>query len=305
MVCKTVIRRFESDCRLIFPVHQNQRKELIKRSSAFACVILATFLWSFGGILIKWVSWHPLAIAGMRSAISAVFLLFFIRKPRFTLSFAQLGGAVSLAATVILFVSATKLTTAANAVILQYTAPVYTALFGGWFLKEKTGWYDWVIITVVLGGMVLIFLERLSSGGYLGNILAVISGVVTAWLTLFLRKQKDSSPLESIILGNVLTALIGLPFMFGPRPSAAGWTGLILLGVFQLGLPFFLYTTAIKHVTALDAILVCTMEPVLNPVWVFLFLKETPGKWAILGGSVIIAAVGLRSFFSSRGKADT
>ena len=171
--------------------------------------------------------------------------------------------------------------------------------------KRKTGWYDWVIITVVLGGMVLIFLERLSSGGYLGNILAVISGVVTAWLTLFLRKQKDSSPLESIILGNVLTALIGLPFMFGPRPSAAGWTGLILLGVFQLGLPFFLYTTAIKHVTALDAILVCTMEPVLNPVWVFLFLKEVPGKWAILGGSVIIAAVGLRSFFSSRGKADT
>ncbi len=89
--------------------------------------------------------------------------------------------------------------------------------------------------------------------------------------------------------------------MFGARPSLTGWSGLILLGVLQLGLPFFLYTTAIKYVMALDAILVCTIEPVLNPVWVFLFLKEAPGRWAILGGSVIVVAVTFRSlFFSGR-----
>jgi drug/metabolite transporter (DMT)-like permease len=203
---------------------------------------------------------------------------------------------------VILFVSATKLTTAANAIILQYTAPVYTALFGGWFLNEKSWWYDWLIITAVLGGMVLIFFERLSPGGYLGNILAAASGIVTAWLTLFLRKQKKGSPLESVILGNLLTLFVGLPFMFGKGPSLYGWVGLAILGLFQLGLPFFLYTTAIKYVPALDAILLCSLEPVLNPVWVFLFLKETPGRWALLGGGVIITAVTLRAFLSGRFK---
>ena len=100
----------------------------------------------------------------------------------------------------------------------------------------------------------------------------------------------------------MLTALIGLPFMFGALPTAAGWTGLVILGVIQLGLPFYLYTNAIRSVTALDAILVCSMEPVLNPVWVFLFLKETPGRWAVIGGSMIIIAVTLRSLISSKRK---
>jgi drug/metabolite transporter (DMT)-like permease len=96
---------------------------------------------------------------------------------------------------------------------------------------------------------------------------------------------------ESVLLGNILTALIGLPFMFQGTPSSSSWIGLILLGVFQLGLSYALYTTAVKHITALEAVLIPVVEPILNPVWVFLVIGEAPGRWAFLGGAIVLAAV--------------
>ena len=113
-----------------------------ERSRAILYLILTAILWSTSGILIKMVHWHPVAIAGMRSAIAALFLVAVIRRPHFTWSFSQIGGAVAYAATVIIFVSANKLTTAANAILLQYTAPVFVALFSAWFLGERIGWLD-------------------------------------------------------------------------------------------------------------------------------------------------------------------
>ena len=265
-----------------------------ERSRAILYLILTAILWSTSGILIKMVHWHPVAIAGMRSAIAALFLVAVIRRPHFTWSFSQIGGAVAYAATVIIFVSANKLTTAANAILLQYTAPVFVALFSAWFLGERIGWLDWATVLVVMGGMALFFFDRLTAGGLWGNILAVVSGVGLASLVLFLRKQKDGSPLESILLGNVLAALAGLPFMFGPPPDATGWIGLLLLGIFQLGLTYALYAIAIKHVTALEGILIPVIEPLLNPCWVFLFLGERPGSWALAGGAVVLATVTVR-----------
>jgi len=254
----------------------------------------ASVLWSSGGLLIKWVSWSPLAIAGARSAIAAVVLLVALRHPHFSWSFAQVGGAVVYTTTVILFVVATKLTTAANAILLQYTAPVYAALFGAWFLGERVAWLDWVIIAAVLGGMTLFFLDRLTPGGLWGNICAIASGVSYAGLVTFLRKQKSGSPLESILIGNLLTALVGLPFMLQGPPGGASWVGLIFLGVFQLGLSYVLYSTAIKYITALEAILVAVVEPILNPLWVFLLIGEAPGRWALLGGTVVLIAMTVR-----------
>ncbi|MEK7477021.1 MAG: DMT family transporter [Candidatus Coatesbacteria bacterium] len=265
-----------------------------RHSRGVMMALAAGVLWSLGGLLIKWVEWNPVAIAGARSAIAAVVLLVWIRRPRFTWSATQVGAAVAYAATVIMFVSANKLTTSANAILLQYTAPVYTALFGWWFLRERVTWVDWVTVAVVLGGMFLFFLDRLTVGGLWGNILALSSGVTFAGMATLLRKQKDASPLESILLGNVLTALIGLPFMFQGGPGGSTWVGLILLGVFQLGLSYVVYVEAVKRITALEAILVTTIEPILNPLWVFLVLHEVPGPWAIVGGIVIVGAVTVR-----------
>ncbi|TEU10276.1 MAG: DMT family transporter [Anaerolineales bacterium] len=265
-----------------------------ERYKAIGFLIVTAVLWSSGGLLIKWISWNPLAIAGTRSAIAALVLLVVLRRPHLTWSSAQIGGAIAYAVTVILFVLANKLTTAANAILLQYTSPIYIALFGAWFLGERATRLDWITIFVVIGGMVLFFLDDLTTGGFWGNVCAISSGVTFACLVLFMRKQKDGSPLESIFLGNILTALVGLPFMFEAMPSASSWVGLLLSGVLQLGLSHVLYAAAIKHIAALEAILIAVIEPILNPLWVLLIMGETPGPWALLGGFIVLVSVTIR-----------
>lgn len=265
-----------------------------ERYKAISFLIVTAILWSTAGLLIKLISWNPLAIAGMRSAIAAIVLLAFLRRPHLTWSSAQIGGAVAYALTVILFVAANKLTTAANAILLQYTSPIYAALLGTWFLGEQTTRRDWITIFVVMGGMVLFFLDDLTTGGFWGNVCAISSGATFACLVLFMRKQKNESPLESILLGNILTALIGLPFIFQTMPSASSWIGLVFAGVIQLGISQILYSAAIKHVAALEAILIQTIEPILNPLWVLLVMGEAPGPWAFAGGFIVLASVTIR-----------
>jgi drug/metabolite transporter (DMT)-like permease len=136
-------------------------------------------------------------------------------------------------------------------------------------------------------------------GQYLGNILAVTAGVALAWMGMFLRKQKDDSPYESILLGNLVTVAAGFPFMLRPLPSLSGWIGLLLLGIFQLGFSYIFFASAVKRVKALDTILICTIEPILNPIWVFLFMGEKPGPWAFVGGGVIIVSLTARAVIES------
>jgi drug/metabolite transporter (DMT)-like permease len=115
-----------------------------------------------------------------------------------------------------------------------------------------------------------------------------------------MRKQRNESPIETVILGNLFTGIIGLPFMFGSIPDARSWVGLFVLGVIQLGLSYVLYSKAIKHVTAIEAILIPGIEPILNPIWVFLILGERPGKWALIGGFIVLISVTLRSLIAIR-----
>ncbi len=272
-----------------------------ERKRAMFLLVVTSVLWSLGGLLIKEVDWHPLAIAGARSAIAAVVLLAFLGRPRFTFDPVQLGAAACYGATTLLFVAATKLTTSANAILLQYTAPVHVALFSRFVLGERTRAGDWWTILVVLGGMALFFVDELSAGGLAGNILAICAGIAFAWLALLLRRQSAGSPLESILLGNCITALIGVPFAIAsPLPGPRGLFMVALLGVFQLGLSYILYSKAIRHVSALEAILIPVLEPLLNPVWVFLFIGERPGPWAVVGGVVVVTAVTWRAVTSTR-----
>jgi drug/metabolite transporter (DMT)-like permease len=272
------------------------------------CVILLVItavLWSSGGLLIKAIDWHPLAIAGMRSAIAALVIWLAFRNEKINYSAPQLMGAAAYAGTVILFVSATKLTTAANAILIQYSAPVFVALLATWFLNEKPRSADWLTIGVVFGGLLLFFQDKMSTGGLLGNLLALASGFTMAVMIVSMRKQKDGSPFGSVLLGNGATVLFGLPFMLGSGPDLTGWIALGFLGVFQLGLSYVLYSVAIKHVTALEAIIITTIEPILNPVWVFLFLGEQPGPWSLVGGLVILIAILARYILPSlKGPAD-
>lgn len=265
-----------------------------ERPRAILLLVGTAILWSLGGLLIKSVDANPLAIAGSRSAIAVVLLLLVLKKPKMTWSFAQIGAALAYAVTSILFVTATKTTTAANAVLLQFTAPIYVALFSAWLLKERTKLLDWITIFLVIGGMVLFFLDNLSTKSILGNGIGAASGVSFALFIIFMRMQKDGSPLESILLGNILTAAIGLPFLSQSVPDVSGWLYLVILGVVQLGIPYILFSHAIKHVTALEATLIPVIEPLLNPVWVFLMLGEAPGLLAVIGGFIVLSAITVR-----------
>ncbi len=266
-----------------------------RRTRAIIYLILTAILWSLGGVLIKSVRWNPIAIAGARSAISSLVILAYIRRPRFTWSLAQILATIFYAGTVILFVTANKLTTAANAILLQYGAPIYVAILGAIILKERTILADWITIGLVIFGMFLFFLDELKPGNLFGNIIAILSGVAFALYIIFMRKQKDESPIESTLLGNILTAMIGLPFILSSSPETrSSWIGIVLLGTVQLGLSYILYSIAIKDVTALEAILIPIIEPILNPIWVFLAIGEAPGRFAFIGGTIILLSVTLR-----------
>jgi drug/metabolite transporter (DMT)-like permease len=268
---------------------------------AVGLLVIAALCWSLGGLLIKAVSWPPLAVAGGRGIIAALFLTATNRGLRFRFSGIQWIGAIGYAACTILFCVATKLTTAANAILLQYTAPIWIAVLSSWLLGERATRADWLTIVAVLGGMTLFFADSLELTHVLGNTVAVLSGVGFAGMTIALRKQKDGSPVESIILGNALAFLIGLPWIIGaPVLSAAGWTSLALLGLVQLGVSYWLYARAIRHVTALEAVLIPVIEPILNPVWVLLAIGEKPTPLSLVGGVIVLTAVTFRAIAAIR-----
>lgn len=269
-----------------------------ERRKAVVLLLLTAVLWSTGGLLIKWIDWHPLAIASVRSLIAAALLIAVLGRPRFTWSGVQIGGALAYAGSVFCFVTATKLTTAANAILLVYTAPIYVALLSAWFLQEKVTRLDWLTVVLVMGGMGLFFLDQLTIAGWWGNVCAIAGGVAMAWLVLCLCKQKEASSLETVLLGNLMTALIGLPFVFGTMPHLPSWLALFFAGTVQIALAFILYTRAIKTVSAVDAVLIPVIEPLLNPLWVLLLLGESPGPWALLGGAVVVGAITLRGLMT-------
>jgi drug/metabolite transporter (DMT)-like permease len=272
-----------------------------EHSRAVGQLLLAALCWSLGGLLIKAIDWPPLAVAGGRGILAAIFLMLTNGRLRFTWSPVQLIAAAAYAGCTVFFVLATKFTTAANAIVLQYTAPIWIAIAAAWFLGERTVRRDWIIIAIVFVGMGLFFADGFEFTGFIGNIYGILSGICFAAMTIALRKQKAGSPVESIILGNLLAFVIGLPFMIGvPLPSPVGLGALAALGFIQLGCSYWLYARAIRHVTALGAVLIPICEPILNPVWVFLARDELPTKWAAIGGVIVLGAVTWRAVASIR-----
>jgi drug/metabolite transporter (DMT)-like permease len=251
---------------------------------------MASFLWSTGGVLIKYIPWSPITIAGMRSGIAAIVMMVYIRKPIKLKKFKVVGG-IFYCAMMILFVTATKMTTAANAILLQYSAPIWVAILSGVLLKEKIQRREWVTIAVVMGGMVLFFMGDLQTGAMLGNGLAVLSGVAFAGAIVSLKMVQDSSPAEIPLLGNVMTFLVCLPFLSGITLDSKSILAILALGIFQIGIAYILFTEGSRYVSAIEAVLIAVIEPLLNPVWVFLFNGEMPGGMAIIGGGVVVIAI--------------
>jgi drug/metabolite transporter (DMT)-like permease len=271
----------------------------ITRRQAIFFLVLAAVLWSSSGLLIKVIDWQPMSILSARSLIASLVFWAYLRRSSPRWSRLQLAGAVSYVTVQLFFIVATKLTTAANAIFLQYTSPIYVALLGYWLLHERPKRADWLVMPIIFLGLFLFFGDNLSLAGFYGNLFGVLSGISMAAMMLCMRGQKSGAPAYTILLGNILSALIGLPFLF-----QESWTlpaaGIILyLGIFQIGLSFLLYSIAIKHVQALEATLILTLEPILNPLWVFVGLGEIPGQWAIAGGMLVLTAIAARAISSA------
>ncbi|HBO40853.1 MAG TPA: EamA family transporter, partial [Spirochaetaceae bacterium] len=269
-----------------------------------ALALAATaFFWSLAGIFIKLVDWNPFAIAAGRSLIAAVFMWIIIRKPKFTFSWPQIGAALASTATMLLFVYANKNTTSANAILLQYGSPIYTGILGAIIIKERPRAEHILGFLAVAVGMVLFFMGGIGGGSTKGDIAAIASGITFAFYYVFMRMQKDGSPVESSLLAHLLTAAIALVVaLFLPAPvfSAQAVGAVLGLGVLQIGVASLLFAWGIKRVPAMEGILIAGLEPVFNPLWVFLLLGEKPGVNALIGGGIILAAVFGSSIISAR-----
>ncbi len=270
------------------------------RKRSIIYLVTASILWSIGGLFIKLVNWNPIAIAGARSGISAMVMLCYLGKPAIGIKKSMLPGALSYALLVFLFVVANKLTTSANAILLQFTAPIWVALFSRWFLKDKIKMSDWITIAIVMVGMILFFSGELETGHMLGNILAVISGIAMASMIIFLKLQGEGSPVRVTLLGNIITFVFALPFFFLSVPDFKSIIAILILGIFQLGISYILYTAAIPYVSAIEAILIPILEPLLNPIWVFWVTGEAPSSNALLGGIIVILAIVARGIYQAR-----
>lgn len=298
-----------------------------QRLGGILFAMAAALMWSAAGVGIKRLPLSAPAIAGYRSLFAL---------PVFTLALvwgAQRGelrqlsaslrrplvwaGAAAYALCVTLFVLATKLTTAANAILFQYSAPIYVALLSWPLLGERVRGIDWLAVLGCLCGMAWCFSERLSASGWTGNVLALVSGLGFGLLPMIWRRllqaQADRGEAGdgarrhvlqlTLILGNGATALLALPWMVSPQglpQSGSVWLGVAALGVFQIGAAYLLYTAAVRRLRAVESLLAATLEPILNPVWVALWAGEVPGQATLIGGGIILGTVLVHGLVVSR-----
>ena len=273
---------------------------LSERRKAILFLALAAILWSTSGLFVKILDWQPISILAGRSLFASIVFLFYLRRIPTRFNRWQLLAAGMFILTQFLFVTSTKMTTAANAIFLQYTAPIYVVLLAFWFLREKPSRTDWFSMLIIFLGLTLFFADKLSTDGFYGNLLAILSGVTSAVMMVAFRAQKNGNPAESNLIAFILTATLGFPFVLKETWTITNWSILAFLGVFQIGLAFIFFTQGIKHIPALEANLIGTLEPVLNPIWVFLFYGESMGAFALIGGLVVLGGVTLSAIGSAR-----
>lgn len=273
-------------------------------------VLAAALLFSTGGAGIKVEAFSGLQVSALRSGVAAVALLLFLRG-RLVWSPHVALAAIVYAATVTLFVLSTKLTTAANAIFLQSTAPLYLLLLGPMVLGEHFRRRDFVYLVAMVLGIIGCFAGRpvatvTASDPALGNALAVVCSITWAFTLIALRyvERGQSRPgvgISAAILGNLLASVAAMPFAWPfPAASEAEWVTIVYLGVCQIGVAYVFLTSAIRRLSALEVSLLLLIEPALNPVWTWVFREEHPGMWTIVGGTVILTATALRAVNEAR-----
>jgi len=274
-------------------------------SLAGSLLILSTaLLWSTAGILVKMIPWGSFSIASIRGLICALVLLALRQLRRRTGGYApvrftkhNIAAGVAMFLTGTMFMASNKLTTAANAIVLQYIAPILILFYTAVVQKRKPTAMEIVLTAVVFIGCVLAFADKLGGSGTLGDVLAIISGFTFAALILINRMEK-TQPEDGQIIGCGLSFICCLPFLFTDSKLVFTWESvgaMLALGLFQYSLANILFAKGIKKTEPVTASIILTIEPIMNPVWVFLLLGEAPGTLALIGFVLVVAAVTLQS----------
>ena len=263
-------------------------------------VLAAAVLWSTAGAAIKLTSLTGLQVSSGRSLLAAAVLLLLVPRSRKRPSRKALWAAVAYAATVTLFVIANKLTTAANAIFLQDSAPLYVMLLSPLLIGERPSRSELTSAPLFLLGLVLFFFDQLTPGQMLGNGIAILAGVAFALAIIGLRAVGDEGPV-TLAWGNLIAGVGVLPFaLSGFSPTVSDALALAWLGPFQLAAAYMLFSRGVRETPATEASLLILIEPVLSPIWTFAFTGERPGPWALAGGAVILAATLWRVMIASR-----
>jgi DME family drug/metabolite transporter len=273
-------------------------------------VITAAAIFSTGGAAIKLTTLSGVQVACFRSAIAGVTVLALAPQSRRGWTWRTWAASVVYAACLTLFVLANKLTTSANTIFLQASAPLYLLLLGPWLLKERVKQADLLVLCAMAAGLTCVFVStappaRTAPDPELGNLLALLSGMAWAFLVIGLRwlgraeaaaGHESPSPTTAVVLGNFLAALVNLPFALPVASfTATDVVTVLFLGVVQIGVAYLLLSRALTYVGAFEASLLLMVEPALNPWWSWLMHGETPGPWSLVGGGMILGATALKT----------
>lgn len=277
-------------------------------SSPLLLVLAAALLWSTGGLFIKWTALSAYQLSFWRSLLAVLTVAIFTRREGFGINGITVVTSILYAGLLLLFVVATKLTTAANAIFLQYTAPIYVLVLEPLFYKEKFRRGDLLTVTACIAGMTLFFVGKLRPQDVSGNLTALASGLCFAFYILLLRHSRSQqvNRASSVIYGNLLLVIALAPAGLAAIPimTTHDVVAVSYLGIVQIGIAYTLFTLGMaRGVRSLDAGIVGYIEPVLNPVWVFLLLGERPSHWALVGGAIIISAVLAHTIWGARKRA--
>lgn len=256
-------------------------------------ILLAAVLWSLGGVLIKYIPWQPLVISGVRGFIAAIVLFLIKGSFKFKLSLHTLIASICYVLLSIFFVTATKLTTAANAIILQYTSPIFVILLSILLFKKLPSKKQILTIIIAFSGVILFFIDEVSPGAMVGNILAILAGVAYSGVFIF-NSYEDADTLDSSIIGNFVLFVISIPILLQntePSLNMMGVFGIIILGIFQMGVSYACFSKGLETTPSIDASLISMIEAILNPILVAILLGELPSFISLIGGGLVLIAV--------------
>ena len=268
-----------------------------KKYIGILLMLACALLWSANGLCIKLTPWNSMVLAGWRGFAGAITLFIAMKalKMKININARTILIGVCVCATGFLYIIANRLTTAANAIVLQYTSPVWLVVLSMIFFGRKYRGIDYAAVLLTVGGIALFFLDQLAPGGTLGNIIAIIDGCSLGGAYLLMGESEGGNRLSGTLAGLVMMAVVGIPFTFvyPPEVTAVSVVMVAVMGIFMLGLPYALYSVAINYCPPLGCVLISSIEIVLNPVWVWLGTGEMPDTFAMIGSAVILITVTL------------